>query len=150
MSWFRIWYDGGEGNNKKYRNEIGYYAVSGDLEDMDEIGVRSKFQQIFDLLNKADFDSLDFQYLRDREVGTPEWIYLRMKFNNEYKDLGEFEISCFIKEEEGKKEIMSDYIIFKHTDKTRYLLNKRDNPELVNLLTQIGRYDYEEFYERYP
>ncbi len=150
LSWFRIWYDGGQGNNKKYRNEKGFYAVSGGLEDLERTGVRDKFQQAFDILNNADYDSLDFQYLRDREVGDPEWIYIRMKFNGEYSSLGEFEISYFINEEKGKKEVMSDYIVFKHTDKTRYLLDKEKNPELVILLTEIAKYDFEGFYERYP
>ena len=150
LSWFRIWYDGGIGNNTKYQNETGYYAVSGDLDDLEKSGIRDKFQQVFNLLNNADFDSLDFQYMRDSEVGDPEWIYLRMKFNGEYKSLGEFHVSYFITEENGKKEVMSDYIILKHTNKTRYLLNKGKNPELANLLTQIGRFNFEGFYERYP
>tara|TARA_B110000967_G_C18778142_1_gene506735 strand:- start:177 stop:1145 length:969 start_codon:yes stop_codon:yes gene_type:complete len=150
LSWFRIWYDGGKVNNKKYQNETGFYAVSGNLENLDKTGARDKFQRIFDLLNNAEFDSLDFQYLRDREVGNPEWIYLRMKFDGEYKELGEFEISYFISEEEGKKEVMSDYVIFKHTDKTRYLLRKGANTELVTVLTEIGRYDFDGFYERNP
>lgn len=151
LKWFRIWYDGGVYNKKRFKNETGFYAVSGDNQKLDEIGVKDKFQKLFNLINAAEFDSLDFKYLREDEVGDPEWIYLRMRFNNEeYKNLGEFEISYFIKEEQGKKEIMSDYIILKHTDKTRYLMRKDKNQDIIKILTEIAHCDYEDYYERYP
>lgn len=151
LKWFRIWYDGGKGNNKRFKNEIGYFAVSGDKEKLEDIGIKNKFQKLFDLINNIKFDSLDFKYMREDEVGDPEWIYLRMKFNNEeYKNLGEFDISYFIKEENGKKEIMSDYIVLKHTEKTRYLIKKEKNPEIVNVLNEIAHYDYSGYYESYP
>jgi hypothetical protein len=136
---------------KRFKNETGFYAVSGDNQKLNEIGVKDKFQKLFNLIYTAEFDSLDFKYLREDEVGDPEWIYLRMKFNNEdYKNLGEFEISYFIKEEQGKKEIMSDYIILKHTDKTRYLIRKDKNQDIIKILTEIAHYDYGDYYERYP
>jgi hypothetical protein len=151
LKWFRIWYDGGVYNKKRFKNETGFYAVSGDNQKLNEIGVKDKFEKLFNLIYTAEFDSLDFKYLREDEVGDPEWIYLRMKFNNEeYKNLGEFEISYFIKEEQGKKEIMSDYIILKHTDKTRYLMRKDKNQDIIKILTEIAHYDYGDYYERYP
>jgi hypothetical protein len=151
LKWFRIWYDGGAYNKKRYKNENGFYAVSGGKEKLEEIGIKDKFQELFNLINYAKFDSLDFNFLGEAEVGEPEWIYLRLRFNNEeYNNLGEFEVSYFIKEEQGKKEIMSDYIIFKHTDKTRYLMRKDTNQEIVKILTDIAHYDYGDYYERYP
>lgn len=151
LKWFRIWYDGGAYNKKRYKNENGFYAVSGGKEKLEEIGIKDKFQELFNLINTAKFDSLDFNFLGEAEVGEPEWIYLRLRFNNEeYNNLGEFEVSYFIKEEQGKKEIMSDYIIFKHTDKTRYLMRKDTNQEIVKILTDIAHYDYGDYYERYP
>lgn len=151
LKWFRIWYNGGVYNKKRFKNETGFYAVSGDNQKLDKIGVKDKFQKLFNLINVAEFDSLDFKYLREDEVGAPEWIYLRLKFNNEeYKNLGEFKISYFIKEEQGKKEIMSDYIILKHTDKTRYLMRKDKSQDIIKILTEIAHYDYGDYYERYP
>ena len=151
LKWFRIWYDGGKYNSKKYKNEIGYYAVSGNKEKLTEIGVKDKFQTMFNLINNVKFDSVDFKYLREDEVGDPEWIYLRMRFDNEeYKNLGEFEISYFINEEQGKNEKMSDYIILKHTDKTRYFIRKDKNQDIVNILTEIAHFDYGDYYESYP
>jgi major membrane immunogen (membrane-anchored lipoprotein) len=151
LKWFRIWYDGGAYNKKRYKNENGFYAVSGGKEKLEEIGIKDKFQELFNLINTAKFDSLDFNFLGEAEVGEPEWIYLRLRFNNEeYNNLGEFEVSYFIKEEQGKKEIMSDYIIFKHTDKTRYLMRKDTNQEIVKILTDIAHFDYGDYYERYP
>jgi hypothetical protein len=151
ISWFRIWYDDGSKINRKYGNNIGYYAVSGQKKELIEIGMKKQFQETFNLINAAKFDSLDFKYMRENEIGDPEWIYLRLKFDNEeYKNLGEFEISYFIDEEDTKKEIMSDYVIFKHTDKTRYLLLKNKNPELVQKLMEIAHHDYVKYYDRNP
>lgn len=115
------------------------------------LGISKTFQEIFDLINKTVPDSLDFKYMREKEIGNLEWIYLRVKFNNpEYKDLGEFEISCFLDEEEGKKEIMSDYIIFKHTDKTRYPFRKDKNAGLVRKLKELANKDFKNAYEINP
>lgn len=151
VSWFRIWYDDGSKLSKKYGFHSDFYAVSGDNEKLKTLGISKSFQEIFDLVNKTVPDSLDFKYMREKEVGNPEWIYLRMKFNNaEYKNLGEFEISCFLDEEEGKKEIMSDYIIFKHTDKTRYLFRKDKNVGLLQKLKELGHKDFKDAYEINP
>lgn len=151
ISWFRIWYDDGSKINKRYGNNTGYYAVSGDKGKLKNIGIEKLFQEIFDLINNATYDSTDFKYLREDEKGDPEWIYLRLKFDNpEYKNLGEFEISCFLDEEEGKREIMSDFIVFKHTDKTRYLFLKDKNQRLVDKLKELGHHDYGKHYELFP
>lgn len=151
ISWFRIWYEDGSKQSKRYGLHSEYYAVSGKNEKLKTIGVSKTFQEIFDLLNKTVPDSLDFKYMREDEVGNPEWIYLRMKFSNaEYQNLGEFEISCFLDEEEGKKEIMSDYIVFKHTDKTRYLYRKDKNMELVQKLNDLAHMDFKDSYEINP
>lgn len=151
LKWFRIWYDDGSKINKKYFFNTGFYAISGDKDKLIKIGMDSQFQEIFNLINSAKFDSLDFKYLDDIEVGDPEYIGLRLAFDNEeYKNLGEFKISYFIDEEDGKKEIMSDYIVIKHTEKTRYLLLKHKNPELVEKLTEIAHHDYGKYYEIDP
>lgn len=151
IRWFRIWYDDGSTNNKKYGLNTGYYAVSGNNKKLERIGVKSIFQELFDLISKANFDSLDFKYLREDEIGDPELIYLRLKFaNDQYKDLGEFEISYYISEEEGKKEELSNYIVIKHTGKTRYILLKDKNPEIIQKLTEIAHHDYRKYYEIDP
>jgi len=151
IRWFRIWYEDGSKINKRYGTNTGYYAVSGDKDKLRTIGIQGLIQDIFDLINNAKPDSTDFKYLREEEKGDAEWIYLRLKFDNpEYKNLGEFEIACFLDEEEGKKEIMSDYIIFKHTDKTRYLFLKDKNQKLVDKLRELGQRDYGKHYELFP
>ncbi|MDW3649496.1 MAG: hypothetical protein R8P61_20670 [Bacteroidia bacterium] len=147
LSWFRIWYDGGMWDNKKYENREGYYAVSGSRRELINTGIDTKFQEVFDLLNKADFDSLDVRQVSDNQIGDPEWIYLRMKFEGENEDLKGLELSYFIKEEKGKEQSSSGYIILAHNYYTRYLLRAEKNPELVRLLTEIGRHDYTGYFE---
>ncbi|MCJ7448044.1 MAG: hypothetical protein MUO72_10135 [Bacteroidales bacterium] len=152
IRWFRIWYDGGSINkNKKYGSNRGYYAVSGNREKLEKIGMKDAFQDIFKLISSANFDSLDYKYRPEDEISNPEWLYLRFKFHNEeYKNLGEFQISYYINEDGGKKEEMSDYIVIKHTEKTRYLLLKDKNPELVQKLIEVAHHDYQKFYEIIP
>ena len=151
IRWFRIWYDGGSTNNKKYGSNTGYYAVSGNKEKLERIGVKNIFQELFNLISTANFDSLDFKYLREDEIGDPEYIYLRLRFDNEqYKNLGEFQISYYINEENGKKEELSNYIVLKHTEKTRYLLLKDKNQEIIQKLTEIAHHDYNKYYEIFP
>lgn len=150
IRWFRIWYEGGEKVDAQ-KGQNYYYAVSGNNEKLVKIGVENLIQEVFDKINTAAFDSTDFKYLDDDDNGDDEWIYLRFKFaNDEYKGLGEFTLSCFLDSEQGGDKPYSKYIIFKHTDKTRYLLLRDENPELVEILYQIGRLNYGKNYEKYP
>lgn len=113
--------------------------------------VKKLFQNVFDNINIADIDSIDYKFLKEGLVGDPESIYLRFKFRNKkYKDLEEFQIFCFFEEESNKKELMSDYIIIKHTAKTRYLLLKAKNEKLVEALKELAYYDYKDYYEDNP
>ena len=152
ISWFRIWYNGGKYNNKRYNFlSNGFFAVSGDGKVLEETGIKDKIHKLFNSINEADFDSLDFKFFEEDEKGDPEYIKLRVRFDNEeYSKLGEFEVYCFLQEEEGIKEIMSDYIIFKHTSKTRYLMLKDNNQEILNIITEIAHFDYDGYYESDP
>lgn len=151
VSWFRIWYEDGSKISNRYGFHSDYFAVSGNNEKLDKLGISKSFQEIFDLINKAVPDSLDFKYLREKEIGNAEEIYLRIKFSNaEYQNLGEFEIACFLDEEDGKKEILSEYIVFKHTDNTRYLFRKDKNMGLFQKLKELARRDFKDSYEINP
>lgn len=146
--WFRIWYADGAKIDKEYGNKRGYWVVSGDKDYLTKIGVKKKFQEVFNLINTAEFDSLDYKLWNEDENGDPEYIYLRFKFNNkEYEDMGEFTIYYILDEEDGKKEILSDYIVFKHSGNRRYKLLKEKNPIIVKMLKEIAHYNYSGYYE---
>jgi hypothetical protein len=148
LSWFRIWYDDGAKIQKRYGLHKGFYAVSGNYENLGKYGISELLQEIFDQLNSSEFDSLDFKYLENKKIGDPEYIRLRMRFDiAEYKSLGEFEIYCFLDQEEGINEELFDYIIFKHTEKTRYLLLKEKNRELLKKISELAHHDYGRNYE---
>ncbi len=151
LSWFRIWYDDGAKIQKRYGLHKGFYAVSGNYENLRNYGIRDLLQKTFDQLNSSEFDSLDFKYLQNKQIGDPEYVRLRMRFNNEgYKNLGEFELYCFLDQEVGKDEDLFEYIIFKHTEKTRYLLLKEKNQELLESIKELVRHDYTGNYELNP
>ena len=149
INWFRIWYGSGYQHNK-YGGRYGYYAVSGDKKKLDKLGIEKEMSNLFTLINNAKIDSIDFKYLRDKDIGDPEFIYLRFKFDNDpYKNFGEFSIYYYLSEEPDKQEIMSKYIILKHSNKTRYLLLKDDNPEIVKLLESIAYRKYKNIEKRW-
>ncbi|HBF87658.1 MAG TPA: hypothetical protein DDX39_03360 [Bacteroidales bacterium] len=145
IKWFRIWYDGTTYTNKRFRNENGFYAVSGsDSEDLNDIGIKKKFDSIFEYISKAEYDSLDYKDFGDHDPGEYEWIYLRMRFKNAPKKFKEFEVSCILKDDSTNTNELKDYIIFVHSNKTRYLLEKSRNIDLVTTLKEIAHYKYDE------
>lgn len=113
--------------------------------------VQEMMQDLFDQINKAKIDSIDYMYLDDQEMSNPEDIYLRIDFSNdEYKNMGEFQIKCVLTDEPGTKENSSDYIIVKHSQQTRYLLSKAKNPKLFAALRRLADYDWGDNYEENP
>jgi hypothetical protein len=148
INWFRIWYGSGFEKND-YGDRYGYYAVSGDRKKMDKLKIQKELSDLFDLINTTKADSTDFKYLRDESVGQPEYIYLRFKFDNApYNQFGEFSIYHHLKDQPGKPEPMSKYIIIEHSDKTRYLYLVSKNPEMVELLRKISYNRYDKYFER--
>ncbi len=148
IKWFRIWYGSGYQKNQ-YEDGYGHYAVSGDKTKVDELNIENELSQLFKLINTAKIDSTDFKYLRASHKGDPEYIYLRFKFNNEpYNDFGESSIYYTLSEEPGKTEESSEYIILKHSHKTRYLLKKENNPQMVELLENITYKKYDKYLEK--
>ncbi len=142
VSWFRIWYGSGFKKNK-FGGSYGYYAVSGDKEKLNKLEIKPVLTELFDLINSAKIDSTDFNYMSPDRNGNPEYIYLRFKMNNEpYKNFGEFTVYYTLEEEEGKPEELSEFIIVKHSEKTRYLYKKSDNPLLVDKLKELTYRDY--------
>jgi len=148
INWFRIWYGAGYQENE-YEDGYGYYAVSGDKSRIDKLNIETELSSLFQLINNVEIDSTDFKYLRNKHKGDPEYIYLRFQFDNQpYNDFGEFSIYFYIKEEPEKPEPLSDYIILKHSNKTRYLLKKENNPKIVELLKRITYRKYDKYYEK--
>ncbi len=140
--WFRIWYGSGFKKNK-YGDRYGYYAVSGDKEKLDKLKIKPIISEIFELINSAKIDSTDFNYRRPKRNGNSEYIYLRFKMLNEpYKNFGEFEVCYTLEEEKGKPEELSDFIIVKHSKKTRYFYKKSENLRLVEKLKELAYKDY--------
>jgi len=148
ITWLRIWYGSGYQENE-YENGYGHYAVSGDKEKVDKLNIENELSQLFELINTTKVDSTDFKYLRDDTNGDPEYIYLRFSLNNEpYNGFGESSIYYYLSEEPGKSEVSSDYIILKHSGKTRYLFKKENNPQMVELLKKITYKKYDKYYEK--
>lgn len=140
----------------KYLKEI-YEQINSSLSNLNneysikDPKINDLFSELFNCVNTASIDSTDYKYLDEDKIGDPEWISLRFKIDNpDYKDLGEFKISCFWNEGINKNNILSEYIIIKHSDKTRYLLSKNKNPKLLTALRKIADHDYEKYYEENP
>lgn len=147
INWFRIWYESGFKDNE-YGDSYGYYAVSGDKNKLDKIGIKNLVSDLFTLINNSKIDSTDIKYIDDDPSGNGEFIRLRFKFNNlPYSKFGECTILSILEDEPGKNSIFRDYIIFKHSEKTRYLYSKSSNPELVAKLSELAYREYGKFQE---
>lgn len=148
LSWFRLWYESGTVRNE-FGDEFGYYAVDGNNQKSIKCGLHDHFEEMLLILNKVEFDSMDFKVMNSNTTGKSEHIYLRMKFeNSEYSSLDEFRIIYCLAEEPGVREEYFDYILLLHSESTRYFIKKDKYPELKNVLSSIARKDYGNCIER--
>ena len=58
ISNFRIYYDEGIDRKRKFKNEIGYFAIQGDLNTLKESGISPIIETIFSELKKSNFKSV--------------------------------------------------------------------------------------------
>lgn len=58
ISNFRIYYDEGVDRKRKFKNEIGYFAIQGDLNTLRESGILPIIETIFSELKKSNFKSV--------------------------------------------------------------------------------------------
>ena len=58
ISNFRIYYDEGVDRKRKFKNEIGYFAIQGDLNTLRESGILQIIETIFSELKKSNFKSV--------------------------------------------------------------------------------------------
>jgi len=147
ITWFRVWYESGFKNEVRYAGK-NYYAASGDRKALDRLGNKKLLQELFVMVNGAQPDSVDFRYMDEEIFGNPEIISLRFMFDNSSnRGLGEFKLTCHFEDEPGEEEIMSEYIVLKHTEKTRYLFLKEKHRNMVEKLKEIAGYNYGTYYE---
>ncbi len=144
---------------KKAKNEFdAFYAIMeaglGDMsneESIKDTQIRKLLQELFKQINRAKVEIKDYQYLKEEDKGNPEYIYLRFLFNDsKYKNFHELKVRLILQEEPNISEPLSPYIEIKHSEKTRYLLLKDNNKDLVKILKKIAYHDYKDFYEENP
>jgi hypothetical protein len=150
VDWFRIWYDKGPVKND-LGNKSGVYALSGNKTMLKTAKIYKLYSEILNLVNTAKIDSTDINYSFTKTIGNPEYLYLRMTFNNsDYKDLGEFSILTILTEEKGVDELYKGYIIVKHSETHRYFLKISENMELWNKLNELAHIDHGNLLEKNP
>jgi len=150
LTWIRIWYDNGPTSNE-FGNESGVYALSGDSKILKKAKIDKLVSDIFRLINSAEIDSTDYKYSLRRTAANPEYVYLRMTFENyNYQEFNEFSIFTVLTAEERVDELSDGFIVIKHSEVFRYFLKVENNKELFNKLAELGRADYGELVERNP
>ncbi len=142
LNWFRLWYDKGPVQND-LGNESGVYALKGNQNKLINNNADTIFSEILSLVNSAIIDSTDIYYSKVNIFGAPEYVFIRMKFDDlPYKECGEFRILTILTEENDFDEMYKDYIIIMHSDTNRYFLPIDKNKELWDKLKDLAHIDF--------
>jgi len=140
---FRFYYEPGS-VKRSTLNNIQFYSVSGNIDKLKKCKLYISFEQLFNLLNVAVFDSTDYKYMISFTRGDSEYFYLRFKFNEEpYSKFGDFQIIICLSNEPNVDEELMSHIILIHSKTTRYFMQKASNAELALLLEEMAHAKYE-------
>lgn len=144
---FRIYYDEGKQRKTKFKNEIGFFAIEGDLNTLNKSGIRSIIERIFEDLEKSKFEKVEaFNTLLDRGIN-PSFIQIEIMI----KDKPYLVFLYLPIEDDGT---YSDQIIFMQKEYGnlgyKYFLKQRDYKTITNEFPKIGKMNLEEFYHDNP
>ena len=150
LDWFRIWYDKGPVENN-LGNESGVYALSGNKNKLINNNADTLFSEILNLVNSAKLDSTDINYSNVDILGCPEYLYIRLKFDDSTnKEYGDFTILTILTEENGFEEPYNGYIVITHSDTHRYFFDINKNIKLWKKLKELVHIDYGDSVEINP
>lgn len=144
---FRIYYDEGKQRKTKFKNEIGFFAIEGDLNTLNESGIRPIIVSIFEDLEKSKFEKVEaFNTSLDRGMN-PSFIQIEIML----KDKPYLVFLYLPIKDDGT---YSDQIIFMQKEYAnlgyKYVLKQSDYKTITNEFPKIGKMNLEEFYHDNP
>ena len=144
---FRIYFDEGKNRKTKFKNKIGFFAIEGDINTLNESGLTPILESIFDDLKKSKFEKVEIFNSSFNRGDSPSFIQLDVSLKN--KPYGVFLYLPI--EDDG---IYSDKIILMQMEYAnlgyKYILNQKDYPKIIKEFPKIGKLKLEKFYEENP
>jgi len=144
---FRIYYDEGKNRKTKFKNEVGYFAIEGDLNTLKEAGLMPIMEKIFEDLKQSKFEKVEvFNTSLDRGEKA-SFIQIEMSLKNK-----PYLIFLYLPiEDDGS---YADEIVFIQKEYAnlgfKYLLKQSDYQSITTEFPKIGKLNLEEFYHDDP
>lgn len=140
---FRIYYDEGEDRKTQYKNEIGYFAIQGDINTLQESGILPKIEIIFSELKKSKYKSVaTFNSTLNRGENAK---YIQAEFG--FKNLP-YSLFIYLPIKNGGK--YADEIIVMQREYANlgyaFTLNQEFYPKIKSELPKIAEMKLEKFY----
>jgi len=147
ISQFRIYYDEGKNKTTKFKNKIGYFAIEGDLNTINQSGLRPIFETIFDDLRQSKFEKVEaFNTSLDRGEN-PSFIQLEIQLKN-----NPYAVFLYLPIQEGGK--YADKIVLMQREYSnlgyQFTLKQSDYKKITSEFPKIGKLNLEEFYHDNP
>lgn len=147
ISKFRIYYDEGSDRKTKFKNEIGYFAIQGDLNTLKESGISPTVEAIFSELKKSKFELVKaFNSTLDRGEKV-KYIQAEFGFKNlpysifiylPIKNGGQYENKIIVMQRE--------YVNLGY----EFTLNQNDYLKIKSEFPKIAEMQLEKYYEEKP
>ena len=144
---FRIYYDEGKNRQTKFKNEVGFFAIEGDLNTLNKSGIRPIIETIFKDLEQSKFEKVAaFNTSLDRGIN-PSFIQIEILFKDK-----PYLIFLYLPiEDDGR---FFEKIIFQQKEFAnlgyQYILNQTDYKKITTEFPRIGKMNLEEYYHEDP
>lgn len=144
---FRIYYDEGKQRKTKFKNEIGFFAIEGDLNTLNKSGIRSIIESVFEDLEKSKFEKVEtFNTSLDRGIN-PSFIQIEIMLKDK-------PYLVFLYLPIGDDRTYPDQIILMQKEYAnlgyKYILKQSDYKIIASEFPKIGKMNLEEFYHDNP
>lgn len=144
---FRIYYDEGRNRKTRFKNEVGFFAIEGDLNTLDKSGIKPIIETIFEDLKQSKFEKIEmFNTPLDRGEKTT-FIQIEILL----KDRPYLIFLYLPIEDEGR---YSEKIVFMQKEYAnlgyKYILRQGDYRRITNQFPKIGKMDLEDYYHDTP
>lgn len=144
---FRIYYDEGKSKKTKFKNEVGYFAIQGNLEKLEKSGIKPVIEAIFSDLLKSKYQSVDVFNNTLERGENPSFIQIEFSFKSQ-----PYLISLYLPLQKDQKYSGKIVLMQKEYQNLGYqfILNQNDYSDIVKEFPKILNLKLDNFYEDKP
>lgn len=143
ISYFRIFYDEGSNRKTKFKNEVGFFAMEGNLTTLENSGIKPIIETIFSDLTKFKFKkSTIFNSAINR--GNAKFIQISLVFNDNISK----NLFIYLPIENGGK--YANKIILRQSEYANlgyeFILDQKDYPKIMQEFPKIAQMNLNHYY----